>query len=465
MKLKRKTFDNTFLFTVDQSNADKSHRKITEFIFKTNRIDKTDPAFAGIIEETKRYQNTAILFSVLMNPKVVLCINDTELPAAFKVFEANDLKTKEGAKIFVDCSGLITLSNGYFVCKKIDIFFTRLYQALNHLIYQNDPIKYLANSNVTINATQCYVSMVIDIIDYLRILGFQQNSAKISYLTGLFFLHNMMQKDIDQYAMNIAAKAAKINAADTRAMSLYYNESDFATIDSFISMLSNTFKLKGLTTEVFMSSWLYRYGKGTEFGTELFPSFVDMMVAAYVGAYVVHQKAIEKSCGNSMVNLVRAITQLGSTIFNNSSFLMGEQAEEFNKVVSKEASDMKKKLNMQKPAGFTVECFEDIEKVKSIVNEMNNYYRSSIATDKDQVFGDGIAMGLAALKEGKYANGAIELLLNNCEVNRRKLMSTIDRYIESYNDEILDLRDEAKDDELKEALGKKTELISIKSAL
>jgi hypothetical protein len=465
MKFKRKTFDNTFLFTVDQSNADKSHRKITEFIFKTNRIDKTDPAFAGIIEETKRYQNTAILFSVLMNPKVVLCINDTELPAAFKVFEANDLKTKEGAKIFVDCSGLITLSNGYFVCKKIDIFFTRLYQALNHLIYQNDPIKYLANSNVTINATQCYVSMVIDIIDYLRILGFQQNSAKISYLTGLFFLHNMMQKDIDQYAMNIAAKAAKISAADTRAMSLYYNESDFATIDSFISMLSNTFKLKGLTTEVFMSSWLYRYGKGTEFGTELFPSFVDMMVAAYVGAYVVHQKAIEKSCGNSMVNLVRAITQLGSSIFNTSSFLMGEQAEEFHKVVSKEASDMRKRLNMQKPAGFTVECFEDIEHVKSIVNEMNNYYRSSIATDKDQVFGDGIAMGLKALKEGKYANGAIELLLNNCEVNRRKLMSTIDRYIESYNDEILDLRDEAKDDELKEVLGKKTELISIKSAL
>lgn len=467
MKLKRKTFDNTFIFMVDPSNTDKTHKKIIEFIFKTNRIDKTDPAFAGIIEETKRYQNTSILYSVLLNPKVVLCINDTELPAAFKVFEANDVKTKEGAKIFIDCSGLITLSNGYFVCKKIDVFFTRLYQALSHLIYQENPLKYLSNSNVTINATQCYVNMVIDIIDYLRILGFEQSSPKIAYLTGLFFLKNMMQKDLDQYTMNIAAKAAKISAADTRAMALYYNESDFDTIDSFITMISKNFKLKGLTTEVFISQWLWRYGKGTEFATELFPAFMDVMIAAYVGAYVVHQKAIEKSCGSPMVNLVRAINQLGNTMYNNASYLMGEAAEEAKGYISQSTSELKKRFNMEKPEGYNAESFKNKEKVKEITEHLKQYFdHAVIANEREETFTNAVILGInVLLNSAEYDKGSVEIVLNSVQVDKDKILPKLNRYIESFGDRIIDLRDEDNEDELKKALGIKSELINIKNAL
>ena len=120
-----------------------------------------------------------------------------------------------------------------------------------------------------------------------------------------------MGKDLDNYAKNIAAKIANIPQNNIKAYDLYYDLEDFANIDTFITFLADTFKLKGLTTEVFISKWLYLYQTGTQYGTELFTSFIVIQVNAYCGSYIVNQKQIERCCGSSMVNLANAVLKLG----------------------------------------------------------------------------------------------------------------------------------------------------------
>ena len=81
-------------------------------------------------------------------------------------------------------------------------------------------------------------------------------------------------------------------------------------------MLTDTFKLKGLTTEVFMSRWMSNCGNGTQFAPELFQAFCNMIIASYCGNYIVNQKAIDNICGISEVKLCDAILKLGEALLS-----------------------------------------------------------------------------------------------------------------------------------------------------
>lgn len=407
----RKTYDNSYLFN-QQSNL--HHKVLIDFILKSDRIeDKRSDAFRGIVEEVKRMQNSSILHTVLMMDNVVLCMNEGKgLSRAFKVFEAKDVKEDRTPKVFIDVTGLITYKDGYYYCKKIDWLITYLFNALGYLLYSKSTMKLTSNSNITIAGTECFIALFNYIPDYLRIIGYSQNKEKILYLAGLYFLYNIMGKELDTYSKNIAAKAAGIATTDTRAFELYYNvEKDFRDIRSFIELVSTTFKLKGLTVETFIHRWTYSFGEGTYYATELLPSFLTMMSSAFCGSYIVNQKQIERCCGASMVKLCNSVLQLGVSEFDNRGYM---EASEFDNTIARDRNtallreSLLKRNNVPQNIKITNEDCKDKSKVEKKINEMIDFYKSSAQENKIS----------GAIKEASFITiNALESSVNNSENN------------------------------------------------
>ena len=443
MTYTRKTFDNSYLF---QKELDTHHKVLTEFIIKADRIeDKKSELFRGIVEDVKRVQNSSILYTVLMMDNVVLCYNKTNgLSRAFKVFEAKDIRYNHEPKVFIDVTGLITFKDGYFYCKRIDWLVTYLFNALVYLLYSKSTVKLIGNSDVSISGTECFVSTLNYIIDYLGIIGYRQNKEKISYLAGLYFQYNMMGKDLDMHAKNIAARTAGISTSDTRAFELYYDvEKDFVNIDTFINLISNTFKLKGLTTEVFIHKWIYQFGTGTQFASELLTSFFVLMTSAYSGAYVVNQKQIERCCGSSLVKLCNALLRLGASEFDNRGSMTESEfdstvARDKNTQMLKEAFGRRGKIPSD--AKLTKEDLASKERVKQVTEKLIAFYKDTNQENKissklrvnyyaaigalvdhvntgSEVYGTGVLEVIA--KVGKqYLNGKdIRLMIADTEAN------------------------------------------------
>lgn len=418
---KRKTFDNCYLYQLEQN---KNNKNLVNYILTAERIDKQSTAFRGIIEEEKRRQRSSILHTVMMMNKVELCIGRVELPRSFKVFEAKDIRLGKNAetKIFIDVTNLIQLKDGYFVCPKIDVLITYLFNALGYLLYSESPDKLLNNSNITIAGTECFVAMFNFIIDYLRVIGFSQNKERISYLAALYFQRNILGKDLDTYSKNMAARVAGLSAGDTKAFDLYYDEEDFKSIDTFIGMITETFKLKGLTTEVFVSKWMYLYGVGTQYATEFFPAFSSVVISAYCGSYIVNQKQIERCCGRSMVTFCEAIIRMGNDEFDRRRYM---SESEYDKTIprSKDTILLMEFLfnsgkKLPKEMDFVAEDFKSKSKTSKKLSEIIKFYEDSIQIKKlpkkiKEIFFNGLrAMGLYNVNDADtYESGVCETIL------------------------------------------------------
>lgn len=417
----RKTYDNSYLFNKE---ANIHHKVLTDFIINADRIDKRSDAFRGIIEDVKRMQNSSVLYTVLMMENVHLCIAKNQgLSRAFKVFEAKDIVGDRQPAIFIDVTGLISYKDGYFTCKKIDWLITYLFSALGYLLYSKSTMKLVGNSVVSLAGTECFVSLFTYIIDYLRIIGFAQNKEKISYLAGLYFLNHMMGKDIDNYTKNLAAKVAGLSTAEIKAYDLYYNEErDFVNIETFISLIANTFKLKGFTLETFIHRWNYSFGNGTYYATELLTSFMTLISSAYCGSYVVNQKQIERCCGTSMVKFCNTLLQIGVDEFDNRMY-MGES--ELDNLVARDKNTEALKESFLKRNKLPENCkFEDKDfasksKVKEKMENIIKYYKSTNQEDKISAKVKITAFGIVGamsdyINKGSddiYTDGVLEVVL------------------------------------------------------
>lgn len=419
-----KTYDDSALYNY-KGEANKITGKIVDFILNADRINKSHDAFRGVIEDEKRMQRSSILHTVMMMDDVELCIGKVELSRAFKVFAAKDMKEGKNGKIkiFIDVTNLIVLKDGYFICKKIDVLVTYLFGALAYLLYLKAPIKLLNNSNITISGTECFVSMVDYILDYLRIIGYSQNKAKICYLAALYFQVQFLGKDIDTYAKNLAAKVAGLSTNDTRGFDLYYEkEKDFVSIFSFISLISETFKLKDLTPEVFINKWMYSYGTGTQYAMELFTSLAYVLIAAYCGSYIVGQKQIERCCGRSMVSFAESILRVGTEEFDRRGYM---EASEFDKTIprSKNTELLReaflKRKKVPDDCKFKKEDFASKSKIKERCDNVLKFYRTTEQENKlSKVFKLAAygAMGAQGQwnvngTEGIYEKGVTEVIL------------------------------------------------------
>ena len=312
-----KTFATTFIYTKKSGGGSLAEQSLIEYIMKADRINKSSEAFKPVLDAIKTRQTTAVLYRVLLSEEVVLSIYSKELPASFKVFTASDVKTNtKDKKTFIDLTGIVTFNNGYFNCREVDKLCAYLLSALTNLVYYAEPTR-LTNNGVIINtSTVCYVKLFTGIFDYLRIINYSDSKEKISYIVAVYYLYTMLGKDINA-ARSAAASIVNVPVRESSAYDIYYDyEKDFDDIDIFINSLAETFKLKGLTTDVFLDRWIYLYGKGTMYGCELLPSFLSMITNAYSGSYINNQKKIETSCGRDMVTLSTTILQVGAEMYN-----------------------------------------------------------------------------------------------------------------------------------------------------
>ena len=68
---------------------------------------------------------------------------------------------------------------------------------------------------------------------------------------------------------------------------------------------------KGFTVDVFIERWRYLFGRGTQFGAELYPAFATILTNAYSGTYLVNQNTIEKVAGKEMVTFTTTLLSIG----------------------------------------------------------------------------------------------------------------------------------------------------------
>lgn len=337
-KSKNKSYASTFIYSKKNESGHDTELALIKFIKLSQRVNKNSEAFKAIQNEIKVRQKTAILYRVLLMDEIVLCLSDKELPASFKVFQAKDIAIGNGnqrPKVFIDVTGLFKLENGYYVCKEIDKLCTYLIDALIYLLYYNDTARLLSNSVIIKTSAICFTKLFVNVFDNLRVLGYSENRTKIVYITSVYYLYNIMQKDITS-AQRTASSILSMNVKDTYAFDFYYqHEKDFENIDIFITFLTDTFKLKGMTTDVFISRWIMLYGKGTMYGLELLPSFLAIIANAYSGAYVNNQKSIELLCGREMIELSTTILRIGADSFDRGFKYESSTSEDLFASISK----------------------------------------------------------------------------------------------------------------------------------
>ena len=400
MSFTMKTYNDSYLYknkimNSQRENPDrKANEAIKDFIINSHRISKDD-SFRGVMEEVKRNQRSSALYSVLMMDNVCLCIGNSEMPRAFKVFDARDTKSDKQPTVFIDCTGLIELKNGYYNCRKIDVLLAYLFDALIYILYRYYPSKIVDNSAVTINATECYVALFNYIIDHERVVGFSVNKNKISYLVALFFLNNMMGKDLNDYTKNLAATVAKINKADINAYDLYvYDKEDtFQDINTFIKYIVETFKLKGFNIQVFIQKWMYFFGTGTEYASELYTSFLVLIANAYSGSYIVQQRTIENVCKSFMVKTCLEIERAASTAsFVNKGFMPTSKFREATEIHDKNsiklAESIKLRDNAEKYMNINESDFHVEHAAKNISESVIRFCKDSRLEDKISSFAE-----------------------------------------------------------------------------
>lgn len=401
-----KTFGTSYLYNNKVTNqdgqnpADKANKAIKDFIINSERINKDSDEFRGIIEEIKRQQRSSMYYSILSMPNVQFCINQYEMPRAFKVFDAKDSKREGKPTVFIDVTGLIEMKNGYYCCRNISVLTTYIAEAAIYLLYRHNHTKLIDNSIITITATECYVSMFAYIVDYLRIIGYSTNKSRINYFVALYFLSNMMGKNIeDNYIKNIAAKVSGVSATELNALNYYMQDGMFENVYTFITSLSNQFKLKGLTLEVFVQKWIVLFGNGTQYGCELFTSFLNMITATYSASYIVNQKQIERCCGTqNIIKIFSAIEKGAVESFDGRSFMReNKEYESHDKNTCILAESMKNKDNILLNSKISEKDFDNMdlvkEEAKDIVSKFNDNY---LAEKLPKVVEDAIRNGISA---------------------------------------------------------------------
>ena len=311
---KTRNFANCYLYGKKDSTGYNVESELVDFIIKAQRIDRNSNAFKPIKTDVRSRQNTAVLYRVLLNNQVVLCIGAKELPRSFKAFRANDLKDSgKKPKVFIDVTGVIDLQDGFFQTKDIDRLCAYLLDALVEIVYYTNPNKLCNNSNVQKLAGGCFIQLFAGLLDYLRLTGYTDNKVKICFIIGTYFQYRLVGLDLKS-AEAVTASLLDLSKAEATEYGYYCDANDMENIATFVESLAKTFKLEGLTPDTFIDRWMYLYGPGTLYGTELLPSFLQMITDAYSGSYINNMKRIETICGKDLVSLSTLIIRIGSDI-------------------------------------------------------------------------------------------------------------------------------------------------------
>ena len=350
---KVKTFFNCYFYALSNEKGNAVENDILEYVTNAQRINYGDISFKTIKDQLKTRSTSAVLYRILQRGDINLCIYKKELPSSFKVFCAKDKRTGSNTKkIFIDATGLIEYQDGQFYCKDIDRLATYLTGALVQMIYYTDTTKLTNNAILQKCSVSAFVKMFASVMEYLKVNNYLQNKERILYIAGVYFAYSVIGMDIES-ARRISAVVNKVNPMDQKAHDYRYIEDDFTNINTFITSITNTFKLVGMNTAVFANKWLYLYGKNTIYAMELYPIFLSTMMYAYAGTYINNWKRIETVCGKDMVDIAVNVLKIGSDIYNRGFTYEGAKLPEYSNSCSKP------------PKGFKYKSIDDKDSVNA----------------------------------------------------------------------------------------------------
>ena len=303
-----KNYSSTYLY-----NLGNYEDKLFNYIMTAEQVNKLDPSFEDIKYEVKKRQVSNSLVKVLESDKVILLLPKSPLPKAFKVMVAKDVKGDRKLKVFIDAD-VIRKIDGVYKCNNVDILIAYLVSAMNSLIYYTDPKRLIMRDEINNAGARCFSSLFTHIIDYLyKVSTTPSTRDKCVYLTSLYYIKNILQKDITDSVKHMCRRISGISEREEEILFIQLDqEKAFMNINFFIQELSKVLKLPKLTLDVFLEKWLYIYGTGTQFALELYPAFATMITNVYVGCYLNNQKTIEKVVGRNMIDFTTTILKVGA---------------------------------------------------------------------------------------------------------------------------------------------------------
>lgn len=312
MNVQIKNYNDSFLYGKANYGSE-----LYQYIIKAERIDKSHPGFDQIRYLVRRNQTTSCLGSLLDKNSIILTLPLKPMSRAFKVLAAKDVREDNSTKVFIDCSGIITFNNNEYILKNIsvEIFISYLACALNTLIYHTDPKIILNNSQLMYTSTEAFAKLCTNIIDYMRIGSVDNIRPKMMYISSLYYQIGMLLNNNSSTVQQKALKISNLSQREADLVQVVVVEDDYKNIDTFVKAIAKLLKVDTLLkVENFVDKWILLYGSGTQFASEVYTAFANLLINAYVGAYINNQKQIEKIAGRTMVEYCNALFRVGGDL-------------------------------------------------------------------------------------------------------------------------------------------------------
>lgn len=313
-----KTIEDTFIFKIipDYKKA------ILHFITKAERVNTRGQEFEDVLFDVKRRRVSDGLTKILQSPNVIIGIDETPLPKAFKAFVAKDLQDDSKRKVFIDGTEFLKLVGGRYQCKDNELNWLISYtiNGTTYYIYAMLPQKLLLDSTVISTGGTCFSRLFTYIIDRMyKVTSVPIIRNKIDYLAAMYYQINLLGKDPESESSlrnirNMAAKISNISDRDSRTVDISLESGDFTDINTFAQCLTRIFQFKELSAAAIIAKWMESFQPGTQFALEFFPSFSAMLTNAYVGGYLNNQNLIEKVTDRPLVEYCKNILKIGDSV-------------------------------------------------------------------------------------------------------------------------------------------------------
>ena len=309
-----KRYNETYLY----KKMPDYEKELTEMIIKGERVDKSHATFSDIKYEVKRKNIDSTLSKLLDSDRIELILPLKPMPKAFKVVTAKDIRNDHKIKVFIDCTGIIESTDaGYRLFNNntaVNILISYLVAGRTAFIMEAKPDLITLNSSLTMSGTKTFATLFNYIIDYIGKININPDTRNRSlYLASIYYQVNLLGKDLDSKSVkNTALNIAGISEREANILEVDYEKDSFENIDDFIKLIKEALHIKDLTIDTFIERWMFLYGTGTVFGTELFVPFAQMITDAYIGAYINNQKTIEKIAKQNMIDFSKTLIKIGS---------------------------------------------------------------------------------------------------------------------------------------------------------
>ena len=310
-----KTYAQTFLY----GQYPDYEKKLFDFLLNGKEVDKNSEEFEDIKYEVRRRQISPALIKVLESDKVVLITHSAPIAKAFKVFCAVDVKhggkKTQTKKVYIDCTNIFKKSDsGKYQCSNIDMFCSYLVSAMVNYIYNIDDRRFSGDSTILKTGSNAFSLLVSHIVDYCcKISSIGNSRNKCIYICSLYYFSNILGLDVNNNTSLKATARKNSNLSEREAgiVEMQLLSGWDSNVKTLVQSISSCLNLSKLTLDLVIERWMYIFGPGTVFATEIFPAFSSLITDAYVGAYLNNQKTIEKVLGTNMVEFTKAVLRIG----------------------------------------------------------------------------------------------------------------------------------------------------------